>query len=387
MLEFYRKAIAPFLGLVVLTALLAYICIEHVFVNAAFFPAHESAIPWKLKTLTDAWRGGSSSISVTEDVYSLNYEYYLTEDIGSPSVTAVIAFAELENAKKLVDLSEYSTLTFRVKCEPHSILTFYLHSFDEKVTDPGDFYSYRIATAAFSCNEEWADVEIDLRHLKIPVWWLDSQNVNLSDQAYRLDKVIAIAFDASYQGPLNMPVKVNIGELVLHGRDWRYAWAFAGFSAVGWIGFIVWLFRQYTLSLITDVKNKLKKDRPLMPYQQLSIQTYRDKEKSQVLQFMAAQYTNPDISLEYAVETLGINRTKLNELLKDELGMTFSAYLNKLRLSEAARLLSRRDDANVEEIAHSVGYSDVSYFRKLFKNEYGCTPGTFTRARRVKKDK
>jgi AraC-like DNA-binding protein len=92
---------------------------------------------------------------------------------------------------------------------------------------------------------------------------------------------------------------------------------------------------------------------------------------------MATEYRNPDMSLEFAVAALGINRTKINELLKDELGMTFGTYLNKLRLAEAARLLSLDDGANVAEIASLVGYINASYFNKLFKAEYGCTPGTF----------
>jgi AraC-like DNA-binding protein len=57
--------------------------------------------------------------------------------------------------------------------------------------------------------------------------------------------------------------------------------------------------------------------------------------------------------------------------------MTFTAYLNKLRLTEAARLLAENEEANVSEIAYSVGYNNASYFNKLFKNEYGCTPKTF----------
>ena len=129
--------------------------------------------------------------------------------------------------------------------------------------------------------------------------------------------------------------------------------------------------------MIANIREKLSNDRPLMPYRQLSIEPYRDKEKNQVLQYMATEYANPDLSLESVIATLGINRTKINELLKDELNMTFSAYLRKLRLTEAARLLSQRDDASVTQIAFSVGYRDVSYFRKLFKNEYGCTPGVF----------
>lgn len=368
---------ATFLGLTVLTALLAYICIELVLVSDALFPVHESAIPWQFATVTDADIGGSSSVSVTEDIYSLDYEYHLTEDVMFPYVTAVVAFAEWRNANNLADLSKYSTATFRVKCAPRNVLTFHIRNFDENVTNPGDFYSHRIAAAFFSCHEEWSEVEIDLRHLSVPVWWLELSNLDIADQDYWLDKVLAIAFDASRQGPVNTPVKIKISELTLHGRDWRYAWVFGGFLALVWAGFARRLFKQYTASLIADVKDKLKKDRPLIAYQHLSIEPHKDKEKSQVLRFMATEYTNPAMSLEFAVAALGINRTKINELLKDELGMTFTAYLNKLRLAEAARLLSQQGDPNMAEIAYRVGYNNVSYFNKLFKNEYGCTPGKF----------
>ncbi len=378
MLKFYRQASAIFLGLAVLTALLAYVCVKHVFLNDQLFPAYKSTIPWKFETITDAEKGGSSSVSVTEDVYSLDYEYYLTEAVNFPNVLTVMAFAEPGDVNSLVDLSKYTAITFRMKCTPRNILIFYLHSFDENVTDPADFNSYRRASTLVPCDEEWSEVRIELLHLRVPMWWLELAKIDTYDQEYSLDKVLAISFDATRQGPVNTPAKIKIGELSLRGRDWRYAWALAGFAAAVWLGFISWLFRQYTAGLVAEVKNKLKKDQPLMAYQRLSIEPHRDKEKNQLLQFMAKEYVNPDVSLESAVETLGINRTKINALLKDELGMTFSAYLNKLRLSEAARLLSARDDnASVETIAHSVGYSDVSYFRKLFKNEYGCTPGAF----------
>src|SRR5688572_8802396 len=108
MLGFYRKAVVTFLGLAALTALLAYVCIKRVFVSDALFPADESAIPWKFETLTDVQRGGSSTVSVTEDIYSLGYEYHLTEDVEYPSVIAAVAFSEAENRRNLVDLSKYS---------------------------------------------------------------------------------------------------------------------------------------------------------------------------------------------------------------------------------------------------------------------------------------
>lgn len=92
----------------------------------------------------------------------------------------------------------------------------------------------------------------------------------------------------------------------------------------------------------------------------------------------------PDISLELAASALGIGRTKINTLLKEELGLTFNVYINQLRLVEAARLLSEKEEATVAEIAYSVGYNSVSYFNRLFKQEYGCTPKIFKRGCRTK---
>jgi AraC-like DNA-binding protein len=57
--------------------------------------------------------------------------------------------------------------------------------------------------------------------------------------------------------------------------------------------------------------------------------------------------------------------------------MTFTRYINKLRLTEAARLLTDKTGKPIAEIAYSVGYANASYFNKLFKEEYGCTPKAF----------
>jgi AraC-like DNA-binding protein len=74
---------------------------------------------------------------------------------------------------------------------------------------------------------------------------------------------------------------------------------------------------------------------------------------------------------------IGADRERINEILKMELGMTFTGYVNKLRLTEAARLLTDSSNRPIAEIAYSVGYANASYFNKLFKEEYGCTPKAF----------
>jgi AraC-like DNA-binding protein len=40
-------------------------------------------------------------------------------------------------------------------------------------------------------------------------------------------------------------------------------------------------------------------------------------------------------------------------------------------------LLTDKAGATVAEIAYSVGYANSSYFNKLFKEAYGCSPREF----------
>lgn len=72
-------------------------------------------------------------------------------------------------------------------------------------------------------------------------------------------------------------------------------------------------------------------------------------------------------------EMLGFNYSYFSVLFKKETGMNFSDYLSKERMRAAMRMLVETRKS-VEEIANELGYSDVSHFRKLFRNEFGWGP-------------
>lgn len=377
MLRFYKNAVAVFLALAALTSLIAYVCLERTFLSDALLPAHISVIPWKAETDSDVRIGGSSSASINDTTHSLDFDITVKTDVQYPYASLMLIFGDAENPRQVADLTPYSTLSIDVKCAPRNVLTFTVFSIDEHVTKPAEIDTYRMAATYFSCKEDWTRVDIDLRHIEVPEWWLKTFNFELSDRDYRRDRVKRFAFGSSLQSPSNTPFNVQIRELTLHGNDWRYEYTFWALFALIWSGFALWFFKQHTQYLIADIEEKLQKNRPLIAYQQLSIEPHKDKEKSMILRFMATEYADPDMSLETAMAKLGINRVKINEVLKEELGLTFIAYLNKLRLAEAARLLSEKSDASIAEIAYRVGYNNASYFNKLFKSEYGCTPKMF----------
>ncbi len=375
---FYKNAAWLFLLLALITTLAAYTCIKRSYLDDMLLPAHRSAIPWQLNTVTDVQQGGASSIAVRDSAYSLDFDFkILRGGIEYPYVSFALG---LKSSGQLVDLSNYSKATFSVLCKPHNVFTFSILAFDDRITKPDDTLTFRIPTEFFSCDETWKQIEIDIKQMTVPEWWLSMHNLDLSGRwDYRLNKVHGISFGISRQSPVDTPSNIRISELALHGRDWRYLYALWISAVLVWGMFIFWFFKSHTRYLISDIKEKMRQNWPLLGYQKLSVEPQKDREKTLLLQFIAKEYANPDLSAENAIAALGINRNKINEILKKELGFTFSNYLNKIRLTEAARLLSEKESASVGEIAYSVGYNNVSYFNKLFKNEYGCTPKTFKR--------
>lgn len=65
-----------------------------------------------------------------------------------------------------------------------------------------------------------------------------------------------------------------------------------------------------------------------------------------------------------------------NRLIKEKTGMTYSAYLQNLRLDRAEHLLLTTNQT-VEEVAEAVGYHNKGYFYKIFTEKYGVTPGKY----------
>jgi AraC-like DNA-binding protein len=373
--RFYRNAALIFAVLLLLTLIAWNFCFEKTFLIDRLLPAMKSVVSWEPGATSDAANGGFSSIRLNESAQSLDYTFTLSSSVAFSHASVGMNFWAEDSAQ--VDLSKYGVLRFDVKCSPRNVLSFTAHTLDKPLTALQGAPAYRIPTHFFACEEEWTSVAIDLKHLEIPEWWLNLHNISLSDRSYDMTQVSGFTFGISVQSPRDVASSVKITELELMGRDWRYVYIFAIFAGIIWLGYGFWFFKKHAHALVADLQEKIQKDRPLIAYQQLSVEPHKDKEKSAVLRYMATEYANPDISLDTAISAIGINRAKMNNILKDEIGLTFSAYLNKLRLTEAARLLAEKPEANVAEIAFSVGYNNVSYFNKLFKNEYGCSPKTF----------
>lgn len=93
------------------------------------------------------------------------------------------------------------------------------------------------------------------------------------------------------------------------------------------------------------------------------------------LNFILANYA-ANITIETVSDFLGLNKTYFCSLFKKDLDITFSAFLNLVRIEEAKQLL-KYSHRSILEIAISVGYNNQNYFAIQFKKFTGLTPGDF----------
>ena len=79
------------------------------------------------------------------------------------------------------------------------------------------------------------------------------------------------------------------------------------------------------------------------------------------------------ILLDDAAEHLKISAAYLSRLFKNETGISFSDYVNKLKIEEAASLLLFTEYTDLE-ISNLLAFSSQSYFIKIFRKYMGVTP-------------
>ncbi len=85
------------------------------------------------------------------------------------------------------------------------------------------------------------------------------------------------------------------------------------------------------------------------------------------------QHLIEDISVKLLAEHLGCSPSHVMRSFRKRLDMTVVEYVTKKRLEKAKQLLANTD-LPIMTVAEFTGYTDYSYFTRVFKKETGITP-------------
>lgn len=80
-----------------------------------------------------------------------------------------------------------------------------------------------------------------------------------------------------------------------------------------------------------------------------------------------------DITFDEAAEIMCFSKPYFSKYFRRMSGMTFSEYLNIVRVSEAVKMLSK-GNMSAGETAVAAGFGTIRSFNRVFKQYTGCTP-------------
>lgn len=105
----------------------------------------------------------------------------------------------------------------------------------------------------------------------------------------------------------------------------------------------------------------------------VKIKSSDERLMERVRKVVVDELANPDLSVEFIADRVGVSRSHLHRRLKIIANMNPSEYIRSERMRHAAELLTTKD-LGVSEVAYATGFSTLSHFSTCFKDYFGMSP-------------
>ncbi|MCK9181700.1 MAG: AraC family transcriptional regulator [Fibrobacteraceae bacterium] len=318
----------------------------------------------------DASDGGVSTASWSFADSILSCDFFVKPAIDYPYAGVGMNF--VTDAKKLnaelIDFSSYDSICVTLRTERINQIHFKILTFDPSFTKLNSPLSSRFLFQPLPTARAFQEICLALNDFTIPEWWFSKNAIQTPDQSKFLDRVMKLDFSSGVERNVTDKLEIKDIHLVGRARVPNFCLIALMIAMLLWILMSEWIFYSRE-----KMEQSIKKEHALDSYNQIAVESHSVKITHNVMGYLQSHYGDAELSLESACKGIGVDRNKLSEILKQESGMTFSAYVNELRLKEAARLL-KESDLQVAEVASSVCIDNPSHFNKMFKLRYAQTP-------------
>jgi YesN/AraC family two-component response regulator len=98
--------------------------------------------------------------------------------------------------------------------------------------------------------------------------------------------------------------------------------------------------------------------------------------KENILEYIDKNYTDGNLSVCLVASYFNLSESYFSQFFKEQIGDTFSSYIEKLRIGLACNLI-KAGTLSVDQIAQKTGYNNTNSFRRAFKKVTGVVPSAF----------
>jgi len=310
---------------------------------------------------TDEPDGGRSQIktfNVTDSV--IHMDFNLKDGFFSPYVG--IRTSPLNS--KFIDAGKYNQIKLKLSGKNInrvgiSIYTPLAEPAKRNDSDESLFHSY------LNISSRAEEYTIPISQLKHPDWWEDLHQLpgsaNDRPDLKRIGHLnINTAFIPNIEDSKSLEVYT-----ILFTRSNSQLFAILGTSYV------------VLISLLFGFLHLKKKPVPNITISYQPVETISAKEGDErAIDFINRNFQNCELNLEFVAKETGVSQRRITQLISSDFQCNFKTYINRIRITEAKRLL-RDSDLNMGEIAFKVGFNNQSHFNRVFKNELDTSPSAY----------
>ncbi|HSZ72685.1 MAG TPA: helix-turn-helix transcriptional regulator [Cytophagaceae bacterium] len=291
----------------------------------------------------------------------IEFNYILNKNFGEPFAAVYLRDTSEENP--FFNASRYDILEVRLhsKKSKRIPITFTISKQLILGDDTIKAVPYGVVVDHYGNDTTY---KLHLKDFKVPSWWLRYYKLAEKDlEAPDFSKIISfIVGSCQALGP-DIPDTTFISNIRFVASNRKLL------LVIG-----CWLCILVLIAAYLHLFRKKKSVASLqIAYTPLTIKDTHDDEFGKIVEFIAGNYSNSELSLTDVQNGIGINGKAISRLIKDNLQISFTDYLNQLRITEVKRLL-KETKLPVSDIAYKVGYNNISHFNRVFKAITGTTP-------------
>lgn len=106
---------------------------------------------------------------------------------------------------------------------------------------------------------------------------------------------------------------------------------------------------------------------------EITISTFDNQLLQRSIAIVEANMQDPDFGVDALCKEVGISRPQYYRKIKALVGLSPVHFIRSLRIKRAAQILDK-DNTSVSDVMYRVGITNLSYFSKVFKAEFGVLP-------------
>jgi AraC-like DNA-binding protein len=108
----------------------------------------------------------------------------------------------------------------------------------------------------------------------------------------------------------------------------------------------------------------------------ITVTSVDEKFLEQALAIVEGHLDDEQFSVERFAEEIGMSRKNLLRKIRALTDQSVNEFIRNFRLNRAAQLIVSRS-ASVSEVAYQVGFNNLSYFTRCFKELFGVLPTAY----------